>query len=177
MDVLMEFLIVAAKTLGLLMIGQVVIFQLVTKGLLLVQRCLAAAFYAQPQFAHLKYVTPELLQQMAALVQHGPTLLAARDHVSNTHKGRFLDRLDAAFACAIGVARLTPDQSQTLRAAFGASVPDHRTDPEARAAFDKRHASNDDTLIDEFVKDYIAGDWAWQLRKDLNDANGGGLEQ
>jgi len=162
----MDFLIVAGKTLGLLMIAQVVIFQLVSKGVPLVQRCLAAAFYAQPQFAHLKYVTPELVQQMAA----------ARDRVWDRHTDRFLARLDAAFAQAIGVATLTPDQSQTLRAAFGASVPDQRTDPEAYAAFDKRYASNDDTLIDEFLKDYIAGDWAWQLRKDLNDANGGGLD-
>jgi hypothetical protein len=39
------------------------------------------------------------------------------------------------------------------------------------------YEANDETLITEFVKDYIAGEWRAHLFNDLNDANGGGLEQ
>jgi len=168
--VLVDFLIVAGKTLALLIIGQIVIFQFVTKGVSLVQRCLVAAFYARPQLSHLKSITPDLV---SAPDQHGPTVPAARDQVWDTHADRFLERLDAAFAHAIGVETLTPGQSQHLRAAFAARVPDERADPAAHAVFARRYEANDDTLIDAFVQEYVAGEWVLQLRKDLNHATGG----
>jgi hypothetical protein len=151
--------------------------RILTRFKALVQQQIAAAFYALPQFAHLKYVTPEFLQAVCALVHRDAALLAARDDVWHTHTDRFLDRLDAAFARAIGVETLTPGQSQHLRAAFGARVRDEHSNPEAHAAFARRYEANDDTLIDAFVKEYVAGEWVLQLRKDLNDANGGGLVQ
>lgn len=117
---------------------------------------IAEAFYALPQFAHLKHITPEFLQAMSALVQDGASIAAARDHVWNAHTDRFLDHLDTAFASEIGVDALTPGQQRKLRAAFGALVPDERTDPEAHAAFAKRYEANDQTLIEDFVKEYVA---------------------
>src|SRR5262245_602176 len=75
----------------------------------------ADAFYALPQFAHLKYITPEFLRAVSALVQDGSSIAAARDHVWNAHTDRFLDSLDAAFASEIGVDTLSPGQQRKLR--------------------------------------------------------------
>jgi len=116
---------------------------------------IANAFYSLPQFAHLRYVTPELIRSVAALVQDGSSITAARDHVWNAHTDRFLDRLDEAFATEIGVDALTPGQQGKLRAAFGALIPDERTDPQGHAAFARRYEANDETLIDDFVKEYV----------------------
>jgi hypothetical protein len=116
----------------------------------------ADAFFAFPQFAHLKHVTPEFVQRAIALMRDGESITAARDHVWNAHTDRFLDRLDKSFAQEIGVDGLTPGQQKKLRAAFGALVPDQETDPEAYVAFQKRYEANDDTLIDDFVKEYVA---------------------
>jgi hypothetical protein len=119
-------------------------------------QAVADAFFALPQFAHLKFVTPEFVQRAMALMRDGESITAARDHVWNAHTDRFLDNLDAAFASEIGVDSLTPGQQRKLRAAFGALVPDEQTDPEAHAAFAKRYEANDPTLIDDFVKEYVA---------------------
>ena len=112
----------------------------------------------QQQLAHLKSITPAFLQEVSALVQDRPSLIAARDHVWNLHTDRFLDRLDAAFARAIGAETLTPGQQQTVREAFRERVPDKHTDPVAHAAFARRYEASDDTLIDDFLmKEYQFG--------------------
>jgi len=97
-------------------------------------------------------------------------VLAGRGHVGNMDTDRFLDRLDAAFALAIGVGTLPPADSQHLRAAFVARIADRHTDPEAHIVFLMRYKANDDTLIDDFVKNYIInGEWLVRLLKELND--------
>jgi len=117
---------------------------------------IADAFYALPQFQHLRYVTPQFLQAVGSLIQDGASVTAARDHVWNAHTDRFLDRLDEAFASELGVDTLTSGQQRKLRAAFGALIPDERTNPQAHAAFAQRYEANDDTLIHDFVKEYVA---------------------
>jgi len=117
---------------------------------------IADAFFAIPQFAHLRYITPEFLQSVGALLQDGSSIAAARDHVWNSHTDRFLDDLDAAFASEIGVDKLTVGQQGKLRAAFGALIPDERTNPEAHAIFARRYEANDRSLIEEFVKEYVS---------------------
>jgi hypothetical protein len=116
----------------------------------------ANAFYSLPQFAHLRYVTPEFLQSVKQLVDQGSSLAEARDHVYNQQADRFLGHLDTTFAEEIGAQTLTPGQSRVLRAAFGASMPDKQTDPEGFAAFQKRYDSGDESLITEFVKQFAA---------------------
>ena len=117
---------------------------------------IADAFYALPQFQHLRYITPQFLQAVGGLIQDGASVTAARDHVWNAHTDRFLDRLDDAFASELGVDTLTPGQQRKLRAAFGALIPDERSDPQGHAAFAQRYEANDDTLIHDFVKEYVA---------------------
>jgi len=117
---------------------------------------IADAFFAIPQFAHLRYITPEFLQSVGALLQDGSSIAAARDHVWNSHTDRFLDDLDAAFASEIGVDKLSVGQQRKLRAAFGALIPDEQTNPEAHAVFAKRYEANDRALIEEFVKEYVS---------------------
>jgi len=117
---------------------------------------IAEAFYALPQFAHLRHVTPEFIQAAMALVRDGASITAARDHVWDAHTDRFLDHLDSRFASEIGVDALTPGQQRKLRAAFGALVPDEKADPQGHAAFAKRYEANDETLIEDFVKEYVA---------------------
>lgn len=114
----------------------------------------AEAFYALPQFSHLKGITPELLGQMKALIADGASIVQARDHVYNQQADRFLGSLDVAFAETIGLDKLTPGQQRKLHAAFGAFMPDARTDPDAYGAFQKRYDSGDETLIEEFLKEY-----------------------
>lgn len=116
----------------------------------------ANAFYSLPQFAHLRHLTPELLQRVAQVVTESSTLTEARDHVYNQQADRFLGSLDTAFADEIGAQTLTPGQIKKLHAAFGASMPDRQTDPEAFDAFRKRYDSGDESLIVEFVKEYAA---------------------
>ena len=117
---------------------------------------IAEAFFALPQFAHLKYLTPELLQSIAALVQDGASIQDARDHVWNAHTDRFLSRLDESFAGEIGVETLTAGQQRKLHAAFGALIPDERADPDAYATFKRRYEAGDQKLIDDFVTEYVA---------------------
>jgi hypothetical protein len=117
---------------------------------------IADAFFALPQFAHLKHLTPELLEQVRTLASESTSIQAARDHVWNSHTDRFLARLDERFADEIGVESLTPGQQRKLRAAFGALIPDERTDPEAHAAFTKRFEAGDEKLIDDFVAEFRA---------------------
>lgn len=117
---------------------------------------IADAFYALPQFAHLKNVTPELLSQVTALLQDGASIQDARDHVWNQHTDRFLGRLDESFAGEIGVDTLSPGQQKKLHAAFGALIPDARTEPDAYATFKRRYEAGDQTLIEEFVTEYVA---------------------
>jgi hypothetical protein len=115
----------------------------------------AEAFYSLPQFAHLKHITPEFLQKVGQLVEQGATLTEARDHIYNQQADRFLSSLEVAFADEIGAQSLTPGQSRKLRAAFGASMPDAKEDPDGFAKFRKRYDSGDPSLIDEFVKEYV----------------------
>ena len=114
---------------------------------------IAQAFFALPQFAHLKGVTPELLDQVKALVADGASITAARDHVWNQHTDKFLSDLDAEFAAEIGVDTLTPGQQRKLHAAFDAMVPSPQ-DAEAYATFKKRFEQADPKLIAEFVQEY-----------------------
>lgn len=116
----------------------------------------ANAFYSLPQFAHLKHLTPELLNRVAQIANEGPSLSEARDHLYNQQADRFLTSLDRAFADEIGAETLTPTQQRKLRAVFGAWVPDSKTDPEAHAAFDKRYNAGDETLIAEFLKEFVS---------------------
>lgn len=116
----------------------------------------AAAFYSLPQFAHLRGVTPELLQRLTALAQQGETFTEARDSVWNGQADKFLRTMEQAFADEIGAQTLTPGQSRKLRAAFGAWIPDQRTDPDGHAAFDKRYNAGDENLIAEFLKEFVA---------------------
>lgn len=116
----------------------------------------AAAFYSLPQFAHLKGITPELLERVTRLADQSETLTEARDHVYNQQADRFLASLDTKFADEIGAQSLTEGQSKKLRAAFGASMPDAKADPEAFAAFKKRYDSGDESLIDDFVKEFAS---------------------
>jgi hypothetical protein len=117
---------------------------------------IADAFFALPQFAHLKHITPEFLQQINALVADGASIADARDHVWNAHTDRFLSRLDDSFADEIGVETLSPGQQRKLRAAFGALIPDQQTDPDAYAKFKARYEASDETLIADFVKEYVS---------------------
>ncbi len=116
---------------------------------------IAQAFFALPQFAHLKGVTPELLDQVKALVADGASITAARDHVWNQHTDKFLGDLDAAFADEIGADTLTPGQQRKLHAAFDAMVPSPQ-DAEKFATFKKQFEQADPTLIAEFVQEYKA---------------------
>jgi len=117
---------------------------------------IAAAFFALPQFAHLKGITPQLVTQVQALIANGESITAARDHVWNQHTDKFLGDLDAEFAAEIGTDKLTPGQQRKLHAAFDAMVPDERADPEAFATFKKRFEQLDPTLIADFVKEYVS---------------------
>lgn len=114
----------------------------------------ANAFYSLPQFAHLRHVTPELLERLGRLAHESSSLTEARDHVYNQQADRFLTSMDRAFAEEIGAESLTPGQQRKLRAAFGAWVPDRQVDPEGHAAFDKRYNAGDETLITEFLKEF-----------------------
>jgi len=114
---------------------------------------IADAFFALPQFAHLKTLTPEMLQRVEALIAEGGSIAEARDHIWNAHTDNFLQRLDVAFADRIGADTLTPGQQKKLHAAFGAMIPDER-DAEAFAAFRKRFEAGDESLITDFVKEY-----------------------
>jgi hypothetical protein len=116
----------------------------------------ANAFYSLPQFRHLKGITPEFLEQVKRFVDQGASLSEARDHVYNQQADRFLVALDAAFAAEIGTPTLTAGQTKKLRAAFGASMPDAQADPEAFATFKRRYDSGDESLISEFVTEYVA---------------------
>lgn len=116
----------------------------------------ANAFYSLPQFAHLRHLTPELLQRVAQFVDQGSSLAEARDHVYNQQADRFLGSLDAAYAEEIGAQSLTPGQMKKLHAAFGASMPDRQTDPEGFNAFRQRYDSGDESLVVEFIKEYAA---------------------
>lgn len=114
----------------------------------------ANAFYSLPQFAHLRNVTPELLDRMSKLVHESTSLTEARDHIYNQQADRLLTSIDRAFAEEIGAESLTPGQQRKLRAAFAAWIPDRQTDPEGHAAFDKRYNAGDETLITEFLKEF-----------------------
>ncbi len=116
---------------------------------------IAQAFFALPQFAHLKGVTPELLKQVQALVADGQSITAARDHVWNQHTDKFLDSLDLRFAEEMGLEQLTPGQQRKLHAAFDAMVPSEQ-DAEAYATFKGRFEKADPKLIEEFVKEYAS---------------------
>src|SRR5262249_34383546 len=108
------------------------------------------------QFAHLKHVTPELIEQVQRLATEGASIAEARDHVWNQHTDRFLDTLDQEFAAEIGVEKLTPGQVRKLHAAFGSLIPDERADAEASAAFERRCETSAPALISDFVKEYVA---------------------
>jgi len=116
----------------------------------------AAAFFAIPQFAHLKNITPELLGRIARLVEQEGSLTEARDHIYNQQADRFLAQLETDFAAEIGADKLTPGQARKLRAAFGAAMPNAEDDPEAFRAFKQRYDSGDTTLIADFIKEYTA---------------------
>jgi hypothetical protein len=116
----------------------------------------AAAFYSLPQFAHLKGLTPEFLASVKALVDQGSTFAEARDHLYNQQADRFLASLETTFAEEIGAQSLTPGQARKLRAAFGASMPDQREDPEGFAKFRQRYDAGDESLISEFIKEYVS---------------------
>lgn len=116
---------------------------------------IADAFFALPQFAHLRGITPELIQQMQALISDGASLTEASNHVWNQHTDRYLARLDEHFASELGVDTLSAGQQRKLHAAFGALIPDERAEPEAYASFRKRYEAGDETLITDFVKEYV----------------------
>src|SRR5262249_46583458 len=78
---------------------------------------IAEAFYALPQFAHLKGITPELLQGVQRLLDEGQSIAEARDHVWNAHTDRFLAGLDEQFAIEMGVEALSDGQKRKLHAA------------------------------------------------------------
>lgn len=117
---------------------------------------IAQAFFALPQFAHLKGVTPDLLKQVQALVADGESIKTARDHVWNQHTDKFLGNLDTAFADEIGAEELTPEQQQFLHAAFDTTVPSERANPEAYAKFKEQFEKGDSKLITEFVTKYAS---------------------
>jgi hypothetical protein len=100
----------------------------------------ANAFYSLPQFAHLRNVTPELLDRLGKLAHESSSLTEARDHVYNQQADRFLTSMDRAFAEEIGAESLTPGQQRKLRAAFGAWVPDRRGPRGARRLRQTRNA-------------------------------------
>jgi hypothetical protein len=115
---------------------------------------IAEAFYALPQFAHLRGLTADKLAIIDRLVEQGESVQAAATQVWDQHTDKFLSSLESRIAEEYGVEKLTPGQSKKVRAAFGAFMPS-ATDAEAMDAFRKRYERADPTLIDEFAKDYI----------------------
>jgi len=119
---------------------------------------IAAAFFALPQFAHLRGVTPEFIQNVNQMLSQGASFAEARDHQYEAQADQFLYGLDAAFAAEIGTDKLTPGQQRAVRAAFSAYIPDQRQHPEEFAAFDRRYnnPTEHQALIKEFMTQYAA---------------------
>ena len=117
----------------------------------------AQAAQLKRQAVQLQRQTQQIARLQRQIDALTPSGVAARDHLWDLHADRFLDRLDAAFARAIGVETLTPGQQQTVRHAFGERVPDQHADPAAYGAFAKRYEASDGTLIDDFLMEYQFG--------------------
>lgn len=82
----------------------------------------------------------------------------ARDAVTHhwvTHREQVYGDLQTSFMDEINVDQLTPRQVTTLVAAFKASVPDDKADPEGYEQWRQRYERRDPTLITDFIKAYV----------------------
>lgn len=107
------------------------------------------AFFALPGMAHFRQLTPESVKQLLGLAQSGQVLTeTARNHWDR-HATATYKKLDDAVAEHLGIDALSERQAARINTAFIAML---RSD---EAKYRQRYEDGDETLITEFVKEFV----------------------
>ena len=109
---------------------------------------IAEAFYALPQFAHLRGLTPDTMQRLMALAERGEDYEAATKHQWDGLARRTLRTVVDKVQDVLGLDTVDADLAEEIEDSFKRTA---RRDPEA---FRTRYEAEDPTLVDEFVKRY-----------------------
>lgn len=109
------------------------------------ERVKDAFFQMFPQYRKL---TPEAIDRLLALEGTSGELSEASKHHWGSLANRTLRSVETSFLDVLGADKLTPRQSENVRAAFGAFAT------RKGAEFGPRYEAEDAALIEEFIKEY-----------------------
>lgn len=107
------------------------------------------ALFKLPQFAHLKGLTPEVLQDLIEMRQLRSSMEQSSQHVWRTLALDTTNQLESRYKDLIGADELTPQQSQILGTMFMGMAGNTQ---ESRNEFRQRYESRDPKLMDEFFE-------------------------
>lgn len=108
-------------------------------------------------FPHLANLTPEQIEQLQAVAAQGDDLKTATQQHWERHSKVMLGKAQEGIAEQLGGGDLTPRQKQMINNLY---ISEASANPE----FLKRHDAGDDTLIAEFVKNFI-DEWGGPIRR------------
>lgn len=108
-------------------------------------------------FPHLANLTQEQIEKLQAVASQGDELRNLTSKQWENHGKAMLGKVADGIADELGGGELTARQRQTINRAYIAAAA---ADPE----FLQRHEAGDDTLVAEFVKQFIE-DWGGPIRR------------
>lgn len=108
-------------------------------------------------FPHLAELTPESIKELQDAASQGKALQSTTEKYWVNHGRQMLTKVQASIADELGGGDLTPRQRQQIIRAYTAEA-------EANPEFLQRHEDGDDTLVAEFVKNFIE-DWGGPIRR------------
>lgn len=110
-------------------------------------------------FPHLANLTQEQIERIQAVAEQGDELKTTTQKYWENHGRQMLGRVHASISDELGGGDLTPRQRQSITNAY---IAEAQANPE----FLSRHEAGDDTLVAEFVKNFIE-DWGGPIRRNV----------
>lgn len=115
------------------------------------QKKIAEAFYALPQFAHLKGLTPEVMAKLTALAERGEEHEAAVKHQWDGLARRTFQSVVGRIQDELELDTLDDEQAEEIKDSFRRFA---RYQPDAEA-FRQRYEAEDPKIVEEFVARYM----------------------
>lgn len=110
-------------------------------------------------FPHLANLTEEQIKKVLSVADRGDELTATTTKYWENHGRKMLATVHSSIADELGGGDLTPRQRKSITDAY---IAEAASDPE----FLKRHEAGDDTLIAEFVKNFME-DWGGPIKRSI----------
>jgi hypothetical protein len=110
----------------------------------------AEAFFALPRFAHLRGLTPELMDRLTALAERAGEYDAATTYQWDRLRDRTLHQVTQRVQDLLGLETMNPEMAEDIHDMFRRWA---RVQPDLDG-FRRRYEAEDPTLIDEFLQRY-----------------------